>query len=85
MSLRLPDIDDALDARAADVASATDTDPAVVRAIATAVDERDSWESESSGRTYAWPANDHGECSLGDARGPPSRQRRFVAGKYARH
>jgi len=68
MLLQLPDIDDAdsLEAWADDVASVTDTDEAVVRAIATAVDERDQspetpWDSESSGRTYEWPANEHGD------------------------
>jgi len=68
MLLQLPDIDDAdsLEAWADDVASVTDTDEAVVRAIATAVDERDRspetpWDSESSGRTYEWPANEHGD------------------------
>jgi hypothetical protein len=68
MMLQLPDIDEAesLAAWTDDVASATGADEPLVRAIATAVDERDQspetpWDAESSGRTYDWPANESGD------------------------
>ncbi|MDS0284207.1 hypothetical protein [Haloarcula onubensis] len=68
MLVQLPDIDEAesLETWADEVASVTGADDVVVRAIATAVDGRDRspetpWDAESSGRTYDWPANEHGD------------------------
>jgi len=66
MLVQLPALDDAesIEAWTADVAKRTETDEAVVRAIAEQVEDRDQsattpWDTESSGRTYDWPRNEH--------------------------
>ena len=65
MLLRPPDVDEAesSDASVNDVAAATETNEAVVRAIAMAIDERDRTprDSKSSGRTYERPADECGD------------------------
>jgi len=65
MLLQLPDVDEAEspDTWVNDVAAATETNEAVVRVIAVAIDERD-WtprDSESSGRTGERPADECGD------------------------
>ncbi|WP_253737526.1 hypothetical protein [Halohasta salina] len=70
MFVQLPKLDSAesLDDWSRAVADRTDVDEAVVEAIVSEVRDHEAdttpetpWDSESSGMTYMWPANEHGD------------------------
>ena len=73
MFVQLPELNAAasIDEWTQAVAEQTDVDEAVVEAIVTELrsgEDTDAttptetpWDSESSGRTYEWPANEHGD------------------------
>jgi hypothetical protein len=71
MIVQLPKLDSAasIDDWTRAVADRTDTDETVVEAIVSEVlsqEDTDAttetpWDSESSGMTYMWPANEHGD------------------------
>lgn len=71
MIIQLPELDSSasIDDWTRAVAERTDTDEAVVEAIVSEVQNREAaqtstetpWDSESSGMTYMWPANEHGD------------------------
>jgi len=71
MIIQLPKLDSSasIDDWTQAVAERTDTDEAVVEAIVSEVQNREAadattetpWDSESSGMTYMWPANEHGD------------------------
>jgi len=71
MLVQLPTLDTAesLDDWIQTVADHTNVDQPVVEAIVSEVQDHESdeatpetpWDSESSGMTYMWPANEHGD------------------------
>jgi len=73
MIVQLPKLDSAasIDDWTQAVADRTDTDEAVVEAIVSEVRSQEDttattptetpWDSESSGMTYMWPTNEHGD------------------------
>ena len=71
MFVQLPTLDraESLDDWTQAVADSTDVDQPVVEAIVSEIQDHEAadttpetpWDSESSGMTYMWPANEHGD------------------------